>query len=74
MLLYSIVLDLEPDEMIGHELRIQQKNINVSRLKCQSTQQGLVGLRVLRYSEECELPNEFLYTFASQLPMFSEGQ
>ena len=74
MLLYAIVLDFEPDEMIGHELRIQWKNINVSWLKCQSTQQGLVGHRVLRYSEECELPNEFLYTFASQLPMFSEGQ
>jgi hypothetical protein len=33
--------------------------------------QGLVG-RSLALTEECELPNEFLYTFASQLPMFGE--
>ena len=65
MLLYAIVIYFELDEMILDYTTMQW--IHDCLLVKIAIEQGPIGLRILTLTKECELPNEFLYTFASQL-------
>ena len=68
MLLYAIICYcyfFELDEMILDYTTMQW--IHDCLLVKIAIEQGPIGLRILTLTKECELPNEFLYTFASQL-------